>query len=137
MTITRDDGLTALANAWIAYSKQAMQQLRVSVGQPPRSMEDLQWAFDQTNEMMRKKPHEGLNLLVRILDSSSDSDVRASIAAGPLEYLLVQHGVTVLDDIARLARQRQDFRQLLQGVWSDGIDDTVWKHIQSLIAEGG
>jgi hypothetical protein len=46
------------------------------------------------------------------------------VAAGPLEDLVHEHGVALVDDVDRLARQRPTFRRAMAGVWlSPGVLD--------------
>ncbi len=54
-----------------------------------------------------------------------------SLAAGPLEDLLVRHGADFIDKVELEAQRSIFFRSLLGGVWKNAIQVDVWKRVQA------
>ncbi len=48
------------------------------------------------------------------------------LATGPLEDLLVDHGLTVIDEIENEAKTNRRVAVLLGGVWQSEMDDRVF-----------
>lgn len=58
-----------------------------------------------------------------------------NLAAGPLETLLVRHGRDVLERVEAEAKSNPSFKDLLDGVWGNAIDEAVWERVQALLRE--
>jgi ribosomal protein L11 methylase PrmA len=73
--------------------------------------------------MCRTDPNESLKIIIELVKESPNDIILANIAAGPLEDLINNFIVEVIDDIEELARQNPKFRRCLSGVWlNDSID---------------
>lgn len=83
---------------------------------------------DLDHDLPRRNPRlcldSILQVLSRIPDDPADRHFQV-LAAGPLEDLLVHHGVSFLEEIDVLARRNPSFRMLLNGVWTSRIDQAV------------
>lgn len=88
------------------------------------------WAFDAMVDIVRDKPFDALAVILEILKISDEKRIVANLAAGPLEDLLVEHGKAVIDRVIVLAESDPKFRDLLQGVWGNSIDEGVWERIK-------
>lgn len=122
-----DNNLSSLANAWKSYTEAV---IKYDIHSPEAQSKF--WAFDQFFDLVRNKPLEALEVILIILKMTDDEIVLASLAAGPLEDLLVVHGEEVIDKIIGLAKSDKNFYALLQGVWGNSIDKAIWKRIQEL-----
>ena len=92
--------------------------------------EEYSWAFDKVVDLMRKSSSDGLELVSELLARPLESEVLFSVAAGPLEDLLVWHGPEVVDAVLELARRDGQARKaLLQGVWRSRIRRDVQEKI--------
>jgi len=54
------------------------------------------------------------------------------LAAGPLEDLLSQHGVAIIDYITDDIKQDSSLQELLRGVRQFDTGDDVWKRVEAL-----
>ena len=93
------------------------------------------WAFNEMVDTVRDKPFEALEVILEILKIAEEEQVLANLAAGPLEDLLAEHGIVVIDRIIELAKSDPRFRDLLQGVWGNSVDPRVWKRIEALYVD--
>jgi hypothetical protein len=82
--------------------------------------EDATWARDALDAMVRNDPDAAWPLLIDLVNSSPDDATLAYIAAGPLEDLIVLHGVTMIDRIESTAATNGRLRRALTGVWVEG-----------------
>jgi len=116
-----------LASAWNSYT-----QLSIKFGTGSPEAELIWWAFEEMELLVSYKPFSALEVIVEVLRITDDDGVLCNLAAGPLESLLVKHASEVANKVIELATSDEDFYKLLQGVWGDNIDDTVWQRIESL-----
>jgi hypothetical protein len=87
-----------------------------------RSPEALFWAWDELIEMVRRRPSEGLKIILQLVRSVSDSRTAlAKIGAGPLEDLLVFNGSSHLADVIEAANHDPAMKEALLMVWPDGF----------------
>lgn len=93
-----------------------------------RKDEDL-WAFEEMDNLIREKPIEAQDVILKLIDKALDDNTLAFIAAGPLEDLLIHHGEEVIDWVEKNARQNNKFAQCLAGVWESSIKKDIWKRI--------
>ena len=121
----------SLAQAWKAYTDAAIKH---EVSSP--EAESMFWAFNEMVDTVRDKPFEALEVIIEILRIAEEERVLANLAAGPLEDLLAEHGIVVIDRIIELAKSDPRFRDLLQGVWGNSVDPKVWKRIEALYVDG-
>ena len=81
-------------------------------------------------------PHDDPELcweLVQLIHSRDISDdVRGSLAAGPLEDLLVYHPLQFFPRVKALAEHDSRFRSMLAGVWLDGNDSPIWQEFYAV-----
>ncbi|WP_019899702.1 DUF6869 domain-containing protein [Methylotenera mobilis] len=88
--------------------------------------------FDLDFDIPRENPNLCLEAILEILEiipADISNHHFQVLAAGPLEDLLVEHGETYVGRIEELARQRPDFRLLLNGVWNNSINPNVVKQL--------
>lgn len=88
--------------------------------------------FDLDFDIPRENPNLCLEAILEILEiipADISNHHFQVLAAGPLEDLLVEHGETYVGRIEELARQRPDFRLLLNGVWDSSIKPNVVKQL--------
>ena len=116
-----------LAQAWKSYSELSD---RFGVGSPEAEL--LWWAYDELEQLISNHPFDALEIILAILEITKDGRTIASLAAGPLESLLVKHGKRVVERVIGHATTDPRFYELLQGVWGNSVDRDVWKAIEVL-----
>ena len=83
---------------------------------------DLDW------DLPRKDPRLCLDSILQVLGripTNPENKHFQVLAAGPLEDLLVHHGITFVDEIEILARRSPAFRALLNGIWTSRVNPQV------------
>jgi hypothetical protein len=83
--------------------------------------EDKRWASAALQDLVRDDP-ENAWVVIGLLVERADEDVLGSIAAGPLEDLLREHGAAMVSRVEAKARRDPVFKQCLGGVWLDARD---------------
>ena len=89
--------------------------------------------FDLDFELPHREPRLCLDAILHVLSAipASPADRHFQLlAAGPLEDLLWHHGSEYIDEIETLARQRPEFRLLLNGVWTTSIARDVVERLE-------
>jgi hypothetical protein len=76
--------------------------------------------------------------IVRLLERTSDPEVLAALAAGPLELLIEDSGSRFIDQIEKEAWRNPAFCQLLTFVW-DCTPTEMWTRVDAIrtVAAGG
>lgn len=92
------------------------------------------WAYEELNSLCAESPNECLALIASIINVDSSDIILANLAAGPLEDLLVKHGLRVVDDVVNFAKLNPVWGKMLGAVWKNDIDDSVWRKIKSVAA---
>jgi hypothetical protein len=87
------------------------------------------WAMDAFYEIGQHSPLLCLQLCEDMLSCNIDDDMRAVLAAGPLEDALAAHGPAIIDEVERRAGRNPKFRHLLGGVWKSEMSDAIWERI--------
>jgi hypothetical protein len=75
------------------------------------------WAWERVEDFVRNDPELAWRIVNLLIDAAPSDEVLGSIAAGPLEDLLREHGSQFVDRVEERARQNERFRQCLAGVW--------------------
>ena len=94
-----------------------------------RDTSDTNWAIDEIVEIGYKRPAELLPIVLAVLERTSDMDVLAVLAAGPLEDYLVKCGDAEIERIEALAASDDKFKNLLAGVWKNAMSNAVWDRV--------
>ena len=128
------DLLQGLVDGWLAYHRVA-QTDQPGVVEMPASDELFQFVID-VDDIVRSNPEQAWLLIQLIFAACSNDLERACLAAGPLEDLLAKHGTTVIDRVEAAASSNEDFRELLVGVWRNGIDPFIWERVQRAAGTG-
>ncbi len=83
------------------------------------------WAISKLFHLTIDDPETSWDVIIQIHNSKISESVRGSLAAGPLEDLLVDHGQAYIGQVRNLAKQDQLFKQTLKGVWLDCNDNPI------------
>src|SRR5580704_8896441 len=75
-------------------------------------------------------PESVWSAILKILEHELTDDQFASLAAGPLEDLLVDHGIQFIKRVEREAEVNRRFNHLLGGVWRSHMSDEIWGRVQ-------
>lgn len=122
------DPLQCLVDGWLAYHR-AAQSRQLCAIETPVADELFQFVVDVDN-LVRTDPERAWFVIQLIFAACRDDLERAQLAAGPLEDLLAKHGPAFIDRIEKTASNSGDFRELLVGVWRNGIAYPVWQRMQ-------
>lgn len=122
----------SLVRDWIDYHHRAWAAETRGIGQAPDHSDYAFWAVDELIDICGSDPDLCWATILAILKVDSTEAIMASLAAGPLEYLLVRHGNEVIDRVEARARDDAAFRRLLGGVWNHTISNDVWARIEAV-----
>jgi hypothetical protein len=111
--------LRALAEAWLDHDR---------TGRDSRF-----WAWTRAADVVQKQAAGGWMLIRFLVEGAADEGQLMSIAAGPLEDYLGEHGPAVMDELEAAARSDPKLLRALAGLWKNWIDDDVWARIQKLL----
>lgn len=122
------DPLQRLIDGWLAYHR-ATKTGEIGVVKMPVSDELFQFVTN-VDDLVRDDPERAWLAIQLIFAGCRDDLERACLAAGPLEDLLAKHGPLFIDRVEQAAANNNDFRELLAGVWRNGIDHPIWERLQ-------
>lgn len=114
------DSEDAIAEGWIALQH---------AEQRSRSHADNFWSHTELDDLLDNDPDKGWHVIQLIQAKDSSEKILSNLAAGPIEDLLVRHGVRFIQRIEDRAKADAQFRQVLSMVWQNSIDDAVWKKL--------
>jgi hypothetical protein len=117
----------ALAATWINYSDVLWSQ------GPTDSPAAAAWAV--VDAIVRENPQRACSIILAIIATDRSDATFAHLAAGPLENLLAEHGLAVIDWVEDTALQNDGFRHLLGGVWPRRISPEVWARLAPFVIE--
>lgn len=127
-----EDGLTlgALETLTCAYYAE--------VGEGPAAEDERFWIWQCLDELVDTHPLLALDCVAVAVSQCADSPVLSCIAAGPLEDMIADHGLDVIEEIEALAKGQPRFRYVLAGVWPRGQDEgaEVWQRVLRARAAG-
>jgi uncharacterized protein DUF6869 len=115
--------LDELAQRWISYQR----------SQPRGGNDSNRTPSEVLLDMVLDEPDRAWEVIVKIHEGDPEGSVAGILAAGPLEDLLASHGAHVVDRVVTRARQDPRFREVLRGVWLDGIDTSVAQSIEHIL----
>ena len=93
--------------------------------------DELFWSHEQLWELIQNDPETAWKIIQIIRREGSDL-ILSNLAAGPLEDLLVAHGVQFIDRIEALAGHDEQFRKLLGAIWQNSMPGTLWSRIKAV-----
>jgi hypothetical protein len=100
----------ATLRAWLAYHGES--RTKASPEQ-----KNLFRAWQEITNLVVSEPESGWNAVLSLIELAVNDWQLASIAAGPLEDLLVHHPELFIDRVDEAARRNPRFRRCLSGVW--------------------
>jgi hypothetical protein len=113
----------ALVAAWMAYEE--------SRGGPRVDV----WASDYLDHLVSNEPEVAWTIIIRLVAISPSDSILASIAAGPLEDLLVNHGPGFAERAVALSKQDARFRKCLRGAWLGRSTDGTRQKIKEAVGD--
>jgi hypothetical protein len=114
---------TELARAYVRFA-------HASKGSPEHEANF--WAFDALLGASISDPARAWEEIKNVVRCEATIVVFKTLAAGPVEELLVQHGEACIDAIERDAKSMPQLRELFGGVWRSDIKEDVWRRIEAL-----
>jgi hypothetical protein len=94
------------------------------------------WAFEELSRLVKDDPTRAWAVILRVLESAQQNqEVLDNLAAGPLESLLVYHGIGIIEWVEAQAKSDLRFKELLLGVWGNAINEAVWARLQALFED--
>jgi hypothetical protein len=120
----------AIVDAWLKYHQCHLEAndllFKFKIG------EEHFWAIEKLIQAARNNPELCWVSINKILEKIETPFFEASLAAGPLEDLLTEHGESIIDRIVTLSSTNEKFRHLLGGVWRSTIEKKVWNKIEKI-----
>lgn len=116
-----------LAHGWLAHHR---AQSGKPGGVSSLVSDDLFQFVIDVDDLVRQDPEQAWLVIQLIFHACRDDLERACLAAGPLEDLLAKHGSSFIDRVEQVAENNSDFRELLVGVWRNGMPHPIWKRVQ-------
>jgi hypothetical protein len=90
----------------------------------------LWWSIDRFMNLSEpQQAEDAWAAILEILARRPPDQVIGILAAGPLEDLIEEWGTVFIDRIEREARENQNFRYLLGGVWRSSTAE-VWERVE-------
>jgi len=89
-------------------------------------------AHESVSDLVEEKPDLGWLFILEVLKIDSSTAVRETLSAGPLEDLLTQHAVQMIERVENEARSNPQFASLLGGVWKNAMSDDIWERVQKV-----
>jgi len=98
---------------------------------------DKDWASEALNELVREDPDKAWAAVEFVVERADSDELLGSIAAGPLEDLLRQHGTILVSRVEEKAGREPRFKHCLGRVWLDprDVSDDVMRRLHA--ASGG
>jgi hypothetical protein len=93
---------------------------------------------ERVDELVRQDPELALDVILKILgriEALPTATPFQDLAAGPLENLLAHHGPAIIDRVEGEARNNDEFKLLLGGVWPNTITPNVWARLERIRRE--
>lgn len=94
-----------------------------------------QWIFAWVMDLCRDHPDEAWPLALALVHVARGDEDLALVAAGPLEELLSNHGLAIIERMEAEAARDPRFRRALSGVWRSSMKEAVWARL--VRARGG
>lgn len=91
------------------------------------------WAYEKLDELCSKEPLRALKIVREIFELNPEERVIANLAAGPLEDLLVRHGLELMPHLRQYIRENKELSKLLEGVWIDKMDTDVQLALEEIV----
>lgn len=123
--------LAVLATRWIEFQRAFLRSKDSALAK------ELELASDEVLHMPFDAPERTWEFIQLVVQRCEEEDVLGSLAAGPIEDLMSQHGEHFIDRIEIFARDNPKFRLLLRDVWRGTMSDSVWARLQAVQAARG
>ena len=95
------------------------------------------WAFECMSNLVETAPRAAWRCVLATLRHCETDKEIATLAAGPLEDLVIKHGPEMIAEIEREAAGNDRFRRLLSGIWGQAhADPAVWRRVQAALQPG-
>jgi hypothetical protein len=89
-------------------------------------------AWECLNTLVFEQPEKAWTVVLGILEQTNSDDIISSLAAGPLEDLLSEHGDIFIDEVELKTRQNPKFTKLILGVLQGGMSKEIWSRVKLL-----
>jgi hypothetical protein len=87
------------------------------------------WAFKAADNLCKLEPDLAVDFILALLEENLSPETERMVATGPLEDLLMEHSVRVIDRLEAEAAQNEKLRHALGGIWKYDMPDEVWNRI--------
>ena len=118
-----------IATVWLKNCQDAIMH-----GSESSIADETFWAYRELDELCSSDPIRALDVVLKILGQGLEERIFYNLAAGPLEDLLTRNGVRVLNSVSDQAARDPRFRELLAGVWTEGMQPQVREQIAKIVA---
>jgi hypothetical protein len=70
--------------------------------------------------------------IIKSFSLATDASHLETIAAGPLEHLLANHGEKWIDKVEGESLANENFSWMMTGVWKNSMTEDVWSRVQKI-----
>ena len=91
------------------------------------------WTYEASHELIARYPDLAWDFVMAVLKTNPDELTQATLAAGPIEDLLVAHGPYLIGRIEQKVRLEPELREVFRNVWKSKMRPDVWARLQELL----
>lgn len=119
-----------IVESWIKMCR----GLQVFRGEPDSELLDENlWASEYLSLLVEDEPERAWDIILSIRNATSDYKILAVLAAGHFEDLVNAHGNDFIARMEQLAKEDNDFRHFVGGIWpSDEMPAALRSRIKAI-----
>jgi hypothetical protein len=123
-----DREIEDLARYWILY-----QQAWDRAGGPCMECTQLQWAYNQVDDLVIDWPEESWKLLLAVRRRDRSEMIEQILAAAVFEDLMALHGSKLIDRVEEEARRNPSFVGVILASYKASMSDQVWNRLKAVV----
>jgi hypothetical protein len=93
---------------------------------------ELEWSNDDLIDLANENPEAAWERIIQIIDLEASEQIITSLAGGPMEDLLAEHGTKFLNRIEALSGNNLVFARLIKQIWIDELPTEVKNRIGAI-----
>lgn len=123
-----DREIEDLARYWILY-----QEAWDRGGGPCKECTQLQWAYNQVDDMVIDRPEETWKLMLAVRRLDRSEMIEQILAAAVFEDLMALHGSKLIDRVEAEARRNPSFLGVILASYKVNMSDQVWDRLKAIV----
>lgn len=98
---------------------------------------NLEWSNDDFIDLANEEPEVAWECILGVIETEHTDETLSSLAEGPMEDILAEHGSQFIDRIESTAKENIVFARLIKHVWVEGISSQVQNKIRTIQSKYG